>query len=245
MAMGLIWSALAAAGLWCCCSLSAQADYRQDLMAWFDEQKDYPAIARASGAEGSVRIAVTIDRSGHLSHPEVLKSSGFAALDDAALQIVDGHHSAPPFPPAMIEPSIRITVTIGFFASSPAPAPAAKPGYAEMDGKAFIVDGKSLAAANTKVAIAGTLLKFPSFTNEELWVGGTLDNPIMIGLLADNATRDTRLKLLGCEDKVISYSITGCYNVKIFGTAALCEHHNLAGSIAEPCLDVEDIIIKK
>ena len=48
----------------------------------------YPRSARASGLQGTVKIAALIDESGTLVSAEVLTSSGHASLDRAALEAV-------------------------------------------------------------------------------------------------------------------------------------------------------------
>ena len=48
----------------------------------------YPRSARASGLQGTVKIAALIDESGALVSAEVLASSGHASLDRAALEAV-------------------------------------------------------------------------------------------------------------------------------------------------------------
>ena len=55
----------------------------------------YPRSARASGLQGTVKIAALIDESGALVNAEVLASSGHASLDRAALEAVRHARFAP------------------------------------------------------------------------------------------------------------------------------------------------------
>lgn len=49
---------------------------------------NYPAKARQQQLYGELRLMVAINRDGTLSSVEILKSSGFSILDDAAIRIV-------------------------------------------------------------------------------------------------------------------------------------------------------------
>jgi protein TonB len=49
-------------------------------------EPDYPDIARQQGAVGTTNIKVTLDANGNVTDAEVFKSSGNAALDNAALK---------------------------------------------------------------------------------------------------------------------------------------------------------------
>lgn len=53
-----------------------------------EANKDYPAFARQLGQQGTVLVAIRIDRDGHLLGAEILSSSGHASLDKAALAAV-------------------------------------------------------------------------------------------------------------------------------------------------------------
>lgn len=48
---------------------------------------DYPRVARARGWQGTVDIAVAVRADGSVAGADVLRSSGHAALDDAALEV--------------------------------------------------------------------------------------------------------------------------------------------------------------
>ena len=57
---------------------------------------EYPYLARESGLQGTLRMRFVINRDGSLAEAKVLRSSGFALLDQEALRAV---HDASPFPP--------------------------------------------------------------------------------------------------------------------------------------------------
>lgn len=58
-----------------------QARLMQALRANFS----YPLLARRNGWQGLVKIQLRIEPDGHLSHIELIRSSGFAVLDQAAI----------------------------------------------------------------------------------------------------------------------------------------------------------------
>jgi len=57
---------------------------------------EYPYLARASGLQGRLLMRFVINRDGSLAEAKVLRSSGFALLDQEAIRAV---HDASPFPP--------------------------------------------------------------------------------------------------------------------------------------------------
>jgi periplasmic protein TonB len=66
-------------------------------MSW---NKHYPDAARARGEQGTVRLALTIDRGGHVVSARLVGSSGSTTLDQAALEMAS-HASGRPLPPEM------------------------------------------------------------------------------------------------------------------------------------------------
>lgn len=53
-----------------------------------EKRKDYPYMARRRGQEGTVTVTVRLNEVGELASVQVLRSSGVAALDEAALALV-------------------------------------------------------------------------------------------------------------------------------------------------------------
>jgi periplasmic protein TonB len=75
-----------------------------------ESKKRFPAAARARWEQGTVVVAFVLDRQGRLAGSRVARSSGFAALDSAALELV---RQAQPFPAPPAElPSPRLNMTI-------------------------------------------------------------------------------------------------------------------------------------
>ncbi len=66
-------------------------------MSW---NRHYPEAARARGEQGTVHLALTIDRGGHVMSAHIVSSSGSSTLDQAALEMAR-HASGRPLPPEM------------------------------------------------------------------------------------------------------------------------------------------------
>ncbi|WP_374467707.1 energy transducer TonB, partial [Ferrovibrio sp.] len=74
----------------------APPPYAPVLLDWLVRHRDYPRAARLRRQEGTPRIAITLDTSGRLLALTLTESSGFALLDEAALDMA---RRAAPFPP--------------------------------------------------------------------------------------------------------------------------------------------------
>jgi protein TonB len=74
--------------------------------------KHYPEAARARGEQGTVRLALVIDRGGHVVSARVIGSSGSAILDEAALDMAR-RASGRPLPPEM-GASVSLTVPVRY-----------------------------------------------------------------------------------------------------------------------------------
>jgi len=75
---------------------AASNDWKSRVFAQLARNKHYPDGERMAGVQGTVGIAFTIDRGGHVLAAHVTRSSGSSALDNAAIQMV---HNASPLPP--------------------------------------------------------------------------------------------------------------------------------------------------
>lgn len=77
-----------------------------------EARKSYPAAA--NGAKGSVTLRLTISRAGALQGVSVAKSSGNAALDQAAVKAAKSVKSYPAAPKGMAEPSYSFTLPMTY-----------------------------------------------------------------------------------------------------------------------------------
>ena len=76
--------------------------------------KRYPSAARSRGEQGVVLLAFSINRDGHVMSRHIVKGSGYAALDDEAMALVERAQPMPAFPPSMTEAQLSLTVPIRF-----------------------------------------------------------------------------------------------------------------------------------
>jgi protein TonB len=78
-------------------------------MGW---NRHYPEAARARGEQGTVRLALTIGPSGHVISAKLIRSSGSATLDQAALEMARNASGRPP-PPEMGS-SVALSVPVRY-----------------------------------------------------------------------------------------------------------------------------------
>jgi periplasmic protein TonB len=88
------------------------AAYRSAWTAEMSWSRHYPEAARARGEQGTVRLALTIGRSGHVMSARLVGSSGSSTLDQAALEMAR-HASGRPLPPEMGS-SISLVVPVRY-----------------------------------------------------------------------------------------------------------------------------------
>lgn len=84
------------------------------LLEAIERNKRYPAEARGRGEEGTAHVAFTIDRMGQLIAARIEKSSGFAALDAEALDILKRASPFPKPPTEIATDRLPLTVPIRF-----------------------------------------------------------------------------------------------------------------------------------
>lgn len=99
----------------------SKPDYRwlsELIVKRVEELKRYPAEARLEQAEGRVVVKVVIREDGSVSETEIVKSSGFRTLDEAALDLM--RRSGPfTFPHPLGKPSLTIKVPINYALEHP------------------------------------------------------------------------------------------------------------------------------
>lgn len=89
------------------------SDWQRALFGWLAAHKTYPDEARRRGEQGRVALRFTVDRSGHVLDVTLLSGSGSPRLDDAAQAILHAA-SLPPFPAAMPQDRVTVTVQISY-----------------------------------------------------------------------------------------------------------------------------------
>ena len=92
----------------------AQASWRDLLVAHLQRHKRYPAGAQSRGDQGTVLLSFSMDRNGHVLSRSLARSSGVPELDQEVLAMIQRAQPLPPFPPAMPQPRMTLTVPIRF-----------------------------------------------------------------------------------------------------------------------------------
>jgi len=91
-----------------------EADYAAKLLAWLERHKKYPRRAQRRQQEGVVLLYIEIDRSGRILSHRVQRSSGFRALDDATIDMLERANPLPPLPERMHGDRLEIIVPVQF-----------------------------------------------------------------------------------------------------------------------------------
>ncbi len=95
-------------------SSDAEATWEATLLAHLEKHRRYPSAARARRDQGVAHIRFTMNRQGQVLNASILRSSGSAALDRAALDTIRRAQPLPPIPNGRPDPS-ELTVPVEFF----------------------------------------------------------------------------------------------------------------------------------
>jgi protein TonB len=87
--------------------------YETLLGDWLNSHKRYPESAREHGEQGHAILHFAVERNGRVTEFAVVKSSGYADLDQGLEEMMRGA-ILPPFPADMPQSSISVSVTIRF-----------------------------------------------------------------------------------------------------------------------------------
>src|SRR4029079_302208 len=84
------------------------------VMAGRQQNKRYPSAAEARREQGVVTLHFSVDRNGKVLTRSIARSSGHPALDQEVLALVQRAQPLPPFPAAMPQSVVHLTVPIRF-----------------------------------------------------------------------------------------------------------------------------------
>ncbi|MGA7810358.1 energy transducer TonB family protein, partial [Bradyrhizobium sp.] len=87
-----------------------RASWESDVLARIRHAATY--AANGSRDSGTVRIGFTVDRNGRLVSRRLAGSSGSAALDSAAMSVIERAQPFPHFPAGMTQAQIALTVPL-------------------------------------------------------------------------------------------------------------------------------------
>ena len=88
--------------------------WQSQVIAHLNRMKKYPADARKRREEGVPRLQFTIDRAGRVVSARIIRSSGFPALDQAALDMINRASPVPAPPDSVPDSRITLTVPVNF-----------------------------------------------------------------------------------------------------------------------------------
>jgi protein TonB len=95
-------------------SNAAIANWQSLVVARLQQAKRYPTGAEGRREQGVATLSFSVDRNGRVLSRDIARSSGFASLDQEALALVRRAEPLPPFPPAMTQAVVHLTVPIRF-----------------------------------------------------------------------------------------------------------------------------------
>jgi protein TonB len=93
---------------------AAIASWRDLVMARLQSAKRYPGGAEARRAQGTATLSFSVDRSGRVISSAIAKSSGHADLDREVLAMIRRAEPLPPFPAAMPQSVVQLSVPVRF-----------------------------------------------------------------------------------------------------------------------------------
>jgi protein TonB len=89
-----------------------RATWQKQLIAHLDRHKRYPAERLQKSAE--ILVSFSLDRTGHVLSMSIVKGSGDAAFDEAALAMVRRSDPVPQPPPAVADEGLNFTLPVIF-----------------------------------------------------------------------------------------------------------------------------------
>ncbi len=93
---------------------NAVPNWRRQIVTRLERHKRYPAAAHARHERGTAQLVFRLDRDGRVMESHIARSSGSAALDQEALEIVRRAQPFPALPPEIAGPHVDLAVPIRF-----------------------------------------------------------------------------------------------------------------------------------
>jgi TonB family protein len=89
-----------------------RATWQKELIAHLDKHKRYPSERSQKSAE--ILVSFALDRMGHVLSASIVKGSGDAAFDEAALAMVRKSDPVPMPPPLVADEGLNFTLPVIF-----------------------------------------------------------------------------------------------------------------------------------
>lgn len=93
---------------------TVRPDYITKLRYWLEKHKTYPRKAKRRHQEGVVVLSFTVSRDGRVTNYRVKQKSGYKALDQETLAMLERAQPLPKFPTEMKEDKLHLTLPIQF-----------------------------------------------------------------------------------------------------------------------------------
>lgn len=91
-----------------------EPSWQSSLVRQLQRYKRYPSEAQSRSEEGVVLLSFSLDRTGHVLAHHIVRSSGFADLDNEVMAMIKRAEPLPAFPASMPQPQLDLTVPIRF-----------------------------------------------------------------------------------------------------------------------------------
>lgn len=92
----------------------ADPGYLAILSAWLEQHKEYPRRAQLRRQEGTATLRFVIDRKGRVLSFEIVKSSGYPALDREVKAMIQRASPVPAMPDNMQQAELELVVPVAF-----------------------------------------------------------------------------------------------------------------------------------
>lgn len=91
-----------------------EPSWQSSLVRHLSRFKRYPSEAQSNNEQGVVLLGFSLDRTGHVLAHHIVRSSGYADLDDEVMAMIMRAQPLPAFPTSMPQPQLDLTVPIRF-----------------------------------------------------------------------------------------------------------------------------------
>jgi periplasmic protein TonB len=93
---------------------NAKTNWQGMLLAHLEKHRKYPKRAKRRNEQGTSFLFIRMDRSGNVLSYALKRSSGYEALDEETLALIERAKPLPPLPTEMTEQFLEITVPVEF-----------------------------------------------------------------------------------------------------------------------------------